>query len=141
MANVPVVSFRLPRSMPWITSQNEPGTSTKSYITERFDAVKGVVDEAKADFDSAIDGINSMLQPVIVDDLKLKGVEVPSFSESIPEPANFVKSFSATMPQFTASLNAQAPTFTDTISGTIPAFTETLSGGVPDFAKSFWENF
>lgn len=93
------VTFTLPRTMGWITSQAEPGTDTKTYVDERFEAVSELVESSRLEFADAIERMNASLSPIVVNDLALDEIVVPDLGGDIP---TFTGTFDAT---FTATLD------------------------------------
>ena len=95
------VNFSLPRSIPWITEQVEPGTQARTLVDERFDAVADMVAAAKDDFDDSIAAMNASLSPIVVNDIAVAGITVPDLGGDIPTFAGtFDKTFSATLDEF-----------------------------------------
>jgi hypothetical protein len=95
------VNFALPRSIPWITQQVEPGVQARTLVDERFDAVADMVAGAKTEFDQAIAHMNQSLAPIIVGELSIAGIEVPDLGGDIPTfTDSFDKTFTATLDEF-----------------------------------------
>lgn len=95
------VNFALPRSIPWITEQVEPGTQARTLVDERFDAVADMVAAAKDDFDDSIATMNASLSPIVVNDIAVAGIEVPDLGGDIPTfTGAFSKTFTATLEDF-----------------------------------------
>jgi hypothetical protein len=95
------VNFTLPRSIPWITEQVEPGTQARTLVDERFDAVADMVASAKEDFDASIATMNASLSPIVVNDIAVAGIEVPDLGGDIPTfSGTFDKTFTATLDDF-----------------------------------------
>ena len=63
------INFHLPRSIPWITQQVEPGTQARTLVDERFDSIAALVEDSRLDFASAIAAMNASLSPIIVGEL------------------------------------------------------------------------
>jgi len=99
------VTFKLPRSIPWITSQYEPGSSAglraRDFVDERFDAVSAIVDASRFEFADAIERMNNVLSPIIVNELGIEGIDVPDLGGDIPTfIGSFDKTFTATLDEF-----------------------------------------
>ena len=95
------VNFTLPRSIPWITEQVEPGTQARTLVDERFDAVADMVASAKEDFDASIATMTASLSPIVVNDIAVAGIEVPDLGGDIPTFSDmFDKTFTATLEDF-----------------------------------------
>lgn len=95
------VNFTLPRSIPWITQQVEPGVQARTLVDERFDAVALMVAGAKEEFDDAIAAMNQSLSPIVVNELSIAGIAVPDLGGDIPSfTGTFDKTFTATLDDF-----------------------------------------
>lgn len=114
------VTFNLPKSIPWITSQSEPGVQARNLVDERFDAVAAMVIAAKDEFDDSIATMTASLSPIVVNELNIAGIEVPDLGGDIP---SFTGSFDAT---FTATLDEFDVEYVE-------------PGGKPDAALAEWE--
>lgn len=98
------ISFSLPRSIGWITQQQEPGVQARSLVDERFDAISALVEDSREDFASAIVAMNQSLSPIVVNDLNIAGIEVPDLGGDIPTfTGTFDKTFTATLEDFDVS--------------------------------------
>ena len=132
------ISFRLPKSIPWITSQAEPGTDAREFVDARFIAVSGIVDSAKQDFDAAMTEMGQALAPIIVNDI---AVNEPAFSGLTDQILEFTevfdKTFTEDAPVFDRTFDVVAPSFSATFSETIPAFTAAFTDTISEFNKTF----
>lgn len=114
------VSFRLPRSIPWIAEQVEPGTQARTLVDERFDAIASLVEVSRLEFDESIEAMNASLSPIIVNELAIAGITVPDLGGDIPTFTGvFDKTFTATLDEFDV------------------AYVE--PGGKPDSSMAEWE--
>lgn len=95
------VTFKLPKSIPWITQQSEPSVSARTLVDERFDTIAALTDQAKLDFDAAISEMQASLSPIVVGDLDIHGITVPDLGGDIPSFTGvFDKTFTATLEDF-----------------------------------------
>ena len=95
------INFHLPKSIPWITQQVEPGTQARTLVDERFDAIAALVVDSRADFADAIEAMNASLSPIVVNELAIAGIEVPDLGGDIPNFTGvFDKTFTATLDEF-----------------------------------------
>ena len=95
------VNFNLPRSIPWTTSQVEPGTQARTLVDERFDSIAALVKDSRLDFASAIAAMNQSLSPIVVNELNIAGITVPDLGGDIPTfTGTFDKTFVATLDEF-----------------------------------------
>ena len=98
------VNFVLPANMTWITQQNEPGTSAKDTILERFAYITAFVDDAKADLDAALTRLENAAGTVQVGDLDIGSLDIPDITDSIPSfTGTFDVVFDATIDDFDVS--------------------------------------
>lgn len=93
------INFNLPKAIPWITGQVEPGVQARTLVDERFDSIAALVEDSRLDFASAIAAMNSSLSPIVVNELAIEGITVPDLGGDIP---TFTGTFDAT---FTATLD------------------------------------
>lgn len=114
------VTFNLPKSIPWITSQVEPGTQARTLVDERFDSIAALVEDSRLDFASAIAAMNASLSPIVVNELDIAGITVPDLGGDIP---TFTGTFDAT---FTATLDDFDVEYVE-------------PGGKPDSSLAEWE--
>lgn len=114
------INFNLPKAIPWITGQVEPGVQARTLVDERFDSIAALVEDSRLDFASAIAAMNSSLSPIVVNELDIEGITVPD-------------------------LGGDIPTFTDTFDATFTATLEDFDvdyvepGGKPDSSLAEWE--
>ena len=95
------VTFKLPKSIPWITQQSEPSVSARTLVDERFDTIVALTDQAKIDFDAAMAKMTESLSPIVVNDLDIHGITVPDLGGDIPSFTGvFDKTFTATLEDF-----------------------------------------
>lgn len=95
------VNFNLPKSIPWITQQVEPGTQARTLVDERFDSIAALVEDSRLDFASAIAAMNASLSPIVVNELAIEGITVPDLGGDIPTfTGTFDKTFIATLDEF-----------------------------------------
>lgn len=95
------VEFSLPRGITFNTSQSEPGVQARSIVDERFDIVSAFVNSAKAEFDDALEQMQSALSPISVGEIAASGIEVPELGADIPAfTATFDATFAATIRDF-----------------------------------------
>lgn len=96
-----LINFNLPKSIPWITSQAEPGTQARTLVDERFDSIAALVEDSRLDFASAIAAMNQSLSPIVVNELNTAGITVPDLGGDIPTfTGSFDKTFVATLEEF-----------------------------------------
>lgn len=114
------VTFTLPKSIPWITGQIEPGTQARTLVDERFDAIAALVEDSRLDFAAAIAAMNQSLSPIVVNELNIAGITVPDLGGDIP---TFTGTFDAT---FTATLDDFDVEYVE-------------PGGKPDSSLAEWE--
>lgn len=115
------VTFNLPKSIPWITQQVEPGTQARTLVDERFDSIAALVEDSRLDFASAIAAMNASLSPIVVNELAIEGITVPDLGGDIP---TFTGTFDAT---FTATLDDFDVEYVE-------------PGGKPDSSLAEWED-
>lgn len=96
------VEFSLPRGITFNTSQSEPGVQARSIVDERFDVVSAFVNSAKAEFDDALEQMQSALSPIAVGEIAASGIVVPELGADIPAfTATFDATFDASIRDFT----------------------------------------
>jgi hypothetical protein len=96
------VEFSLPRGITFNTSQSEPGVQARSIVDERFDVVSAFVNSAKAEFDNALEEMQSALSPIAVGEIEASGIVVPELGADIPAfTATFDATFDASIRDFT----------------------------------------
>ena len=95
------INFHLPRSIPWITEQVEPGVQARTLVDERFDEISSIITQSKIDFENALDRMNDSLSPIVVGELSIAGIAVPDLGGDIPAfTGAFDKVFTATLDEF-----------------------------------------
>ena len=98
------MDFKLPRNIPWLTSQSEPGVQARDLVDERFEATSQMIADAKQDFDDAILELRNSLSPIVVQNLSASGIVVPDLGSDIPDFTGvFNATFSATLAVFEVS--------------------------------------
>ena len=99
--------FQLPAAtgtINWKDEKDEPGVDTKSLVDHRFALVQDMIDEATADFASALDAMRRTLTPIIVRDIPSSGIETSDIDVNIPDfTSAFDAVFNATLPSFSVS--------------------------------------
>ena len=95
------ITFNLPANMTWITQQNEPGTSAKDTILERFSYVTDFVNDAKADMDAALTRLENAARNVEVGEINVGTLDIPDITDTIPSfTGTFDVVFDATIDDF-----------------------------------------
>ncbi|MCE5199084.1 hypothetical protein LLG39_08915 [bacterium] len=114
------INFSLPRSIPWTTSQIEPGVQARDLVDERFDTVGAYIIEARDDLAAAIMAMRNSLAPIVVNDISISGIDVPDLGGDIPSfTQTFDEVFTAVAPTFTVDYvepdgqPGEAPVWTD----------------------------
>ena len=101
------LEFKLPTAtgiINWKDEKDEPGVDTKSLVDHRFALVQDMIDEATADFASALDAMRGALTPIIVKDIPSSGIETSDIDANIPDfTASFDAVFNAALPSFSVS--------------------------------------
>ena len=101
------LEFLLPRttgSIAWKDEKNEPGVDTKTLVDHRFSVVQNMIEEATADFASALDSMRASLAPIVVNSIPTSGIEVTEIGAAIPDfVGTFDTVFSAVLPEFSVS--------------------------------------
>jgi len=116
------LEFALPNEeAQWLYRKNEPGVDTKTLVDYRFALVQDMIDQATADFASALTTMRGSLVPIVVRDLASSGIDITGISTDIPE---FTGSFTAT---FTATLDEFEVNYVE-------------PGGKPDPSTVVWED-
>lgn len=65
------IEFHLPKSIDWLTEQNEPGVQARDIVDTRMDALAQMVEDAKADFDASIAAMNQTVTPIAVGNMDI----------------------------------------------------------------------
>lgn len=92
------INFHLPKSIPWITQQVEPGVQARTLVDAQFDSVAALVEDSRTDFAASIAAMNASLSPIVVNELAIAGIEVPDLGGDIPTfTGTFDKTFTATL--------------------------------------------
>lgn len=115
------INFNLPKSIPWITQQVEPGVQARTLVDAQFDSVAALVEDSRTDFAESIAAMNASLSPIVVGELAIAGITVPDLGGDIPTfTGTFDKTFTATLDEFDVE------------------YVE--PGGKPDSALAAWED-
>lgn len=115
------VTFTLPKSMTWLTGQNEPGIAAKDVIIDRFQYITDFVEDAREDLAAAMARLEGSTGKVEVGDIPIGEIVMPDISDEIPS--------------FTGS-------FTDTFDAELADFTPSYAepGDMPDGSSIGWED-